>query len=160
MTIDALLGLERMGIEYIDGYPSARYYINDDIVLTHGDKVSQNPGGTAAAILKSAQSSVAFGHIHRRELAAKTLWRNGESRTVTAFCPGCVCRIDGTVPGSKIDQNWQQGFAMVDYDDEGHHIEMVQIENGSAYFGGRYFEAKDYTKQLYELDYFKQLNSK
>ena len=90
-------------------------------------------------------------------MVSKTLWYHGESKVVQAFCPGAVCKIDGTVPGSEEEATWQQGVAFIEYDDYGHNIDFVGINNGSAYYRGKHFLWEDYRNKLYELDYFKNL---
>ena len=148
MTVQNLLGLEGMDIEYVGEYPDGEYYLNPFFSVIHG-KIARQPGATSAAYVGDSQVSVAFGHIHRRELVSKTIWFHGESRVVEGLCPGCVCKIDGTVPGSTKNQNWQQGVAFVEYDDLDYNVDFIPIQDGEAYYRGSYFTARDYTKQLY-----------
>jgi hypothetical protein len=70
-----------------------------------------------------------------------------------AISPGCLCRVDGAVPSvngsTKVDgtpatyyENWQQGIAVVTVDqDDKFHVDLVQIEDGVAWFRGRKFIA-------------------
>jgi hypothetical protein len=135
MSIPGLLGLERMGIRYHGAYPAGEVYLNPRLRLVHGDVARNQPGATARAVLDNAQCSTGYGHIHRLENLTKTVRRGGQTEYVHSFCPGCACHIDGRVPGSKRDNDWQQGFAVIDYDTDGaHHISLVPVENGRAYF--------------------------
>jgi len=70
-----------------------------------------------------------FGHIHRHELAWTTEWKGQERRELCAASGGCLCSVDGGVPGVKDRQNWQQGLILAHYDPNGweHLIEPVRI---------------------------------
>jgi hypothetical protein len=160
LSIPYLLGLDDMEVQYIDDYPSGKYYLNDDLALIHGDVARAAPGATAAAILDKSQISKGFGHIHRRELVSKTLWYHGKPKVLQAFCPGAVCKIDKTVPGATDENTWQQGIAMIEYDDEGFNVDFIAINEGSAYYRGKHFLAEDYRPHLYKLEYFQGMVEK
>lgn len=98
--------------------------------------------------------STIFGHIHRQEIQSKTTFdRNGDIKNM-AISPGCLCRIDGTVPSVKGGQgddgrpvtqyeNWQQGISVVTYKPEGSfHVELVHIDNGKTLYRGQEFISK------------------
>jgi hypothetical protein len=65
-----------------------------------------------------------------------------------AYCPGCVCRIDGAVPGKRKAMNWQQGFALVDVWGDDFTIYDVEVRQGRAVWGGRVYEARDRVEDL------------
>jgi hypothetical protein len=155
MSVESLLGLKDLGIQYIGDYPHGRYPLNDKLHIVHGDLARAQPGATAKGLLEREHKSIAFGHIHRRELVSRNLNANGHPEVITAFTPGCLCRIDGVVPGSKPGQSWQQGIAIVDYDDDNFDEAMIPIKDGYCYFNGSHFVAKDYTRKLHKLDFFK-----
>lgn len=148
MSIDNLLGLSRMGIEYIRGYPDGETWINNNTKCIHGEKVRGQPGQTAAAVVRDANETVIFGHIHKYELASKTIRDRNRVRSITAYAPGCLCHIDGRVPGSNKSNNWQQGAAIVWYNDEESQIQHIDIKNGCAFYNGTIFEGIDYTDNL------------
>lgn len=148
MGIDNLLGLSRMGVSYIEGYPDGDYWLNDTTRIIHGTKVRGGPGQTASAVVKDADETTIFGHIHRHELASRTIRSRKGNHEVVAYSPGCLCHIDGRVPGSSRDNNWQQGAAIVWYDDEQSHIVPVPIRDGVAYFNGSRFTGEDYLPSL------------
>jgi hypothetical protein len=143
-----LMGLSRMGVNYVQGYPNNEVWINDYCRVIHGEKVRGQPGQTAAAVVRDANESTIFGHIHRMELAVKTIPHRGGGRTVTAMSPGCLCKTDGTVPGSSARAQWQQGLAIVWYNETESYIQPVEITNGRAVVGGEMIEACSYTEQL------------
>jgi hypothetical protein len=148
MSVDNLLGLSRMGITYVPGYPNGEVWINQTTRCIHGDKVRAQPGQTAAAVVRDANENTIYGHCHRREMAVKTVPYRGGYRTVTAYSPGCLCHVDGRVPGSKRGDQWQQGAAVVYYDDETASICPIDIFNGRAVFDGKVYEGRDYVEDL------------
>lgn len=143
MSVDNLLGLSRMGIQYVGAYPDAEVWINNSTKAIHGYKVRGEPGKTASAVVRDANETIIFGHIHRRELASKTIVTREGYRTITAFCPGCLCHVDGRVPGSKRTDQWQQGAAIVWYNDEHSTIVPLDIYNGMAVFNGRVYRGRE-----------------
>lgn len=152
MSVPHLLEIDRLGVVYVDAYPAGRTWINDRLCCVHGYKVNSS-GSTAAKVLREERTSVIFGHVHRLESHMATVpVRNGR-RIYAAVSPGCLCRIDGAVPGyaSGIDifgkpaesvPNWQQGMAVVFYEDgdSPFRINTLFIDNGKTEFEGMWFE--------------------
>ena len=153
MSLPFLLRLDEIGVEYIDAYPAGAYWLNDKLRAIHGDKV-RSGGSTAAAYTNNTpQISTIFGHVHRQELQARTVFdRRGPIKSV-AISPGCLCRVDGAVPSvngsTRIDgtpatyyENWQQGVAVVHYKKTGEfYTELVQFDDGKAVFRGKEFKS-------------------
>jgi hypothetical protein len=148
MSVDNLLGLSRNGITYVPGYPNGEVWINQTTRCIHGDKVRGQPGQTAAAIVKDANENTIFGHVHRAELATRTIPGRTGYRTVTAYSPGCLCHVDGRVPGSTRSNQWQQGAAVIWYDDEHASIVPIDIQAGRAVYQGELFQGADYLGDL------------
>lgn len=148
MSVPHLLRLDELGVQYHSGYPAGEVWINDRLVCIHGIKV-RSGGSTASAVVNDSRASTIFGHVHRIELQHKThATRHGPLKTYAAT-PGCLCRVDGAVPSVKsgVDvlgrplqnwENWQQGFAVVTYEegDGPHSIELAHIQDGRAFFRG------------------------
>jgi hypothetical protein len=153
MSLPYLLRLDELGIEYIDAYPAGVHWIADNLRAIHGNKV-RSAGSTAAAYTNSMPHiSTVFGHVHRLEIQSKTTFdRIGKIRSM-AISPGCLCRVDGTVPSVngaigvdgrpvKVAENWQQGIAVIKYKDAGDFfVNLVQIEDGRTVYGGTEFNA-------------------
>lgn len=153
MSIPYLLRLDEIGVEYIDAYPAGAYWITDELRAIHGNKARSN-GSTAAAYTNDTPHiSTVFGHSHRLEIQSRTVFdRNGKIKSM-AVSPGCLCRVDGAVPSvngsTKIDgspatywENWQQGIAVFTIDQNNRFfVELVQIEDGVAWFRGNKFIA-------------------
>lgn len=148
MGLDNLLGLTRMGVIYVPGYPDGEVWLNDTTKVIHGVTVRGGPGQTASAVVRAANETTIFGHIHRNEMASRTIRTRDGLRYVTAYSPGCLCRIDGVVPGSSKDSQWQQGAAVVWYDEEVSHIQPIDIQDGCAFFNGEVFVGRDYVEDL------------
>jgi hypothetical protein len=148
LSVSNLLGLEGLGVAYIGDYPNGEVWLADNLRAVHGATVRAKPGATAGAILDDAQATTIFGHVHRSEMASKTLYGIHGARTVSAFSPGCLCRVDGTVPGVKARNNWQQGIGVVDFNERFVAPTSIPIEQGAAMFGGLTFTGQDYLEQL------------
>lgn len=153
LSVPYLTHMDEYNIEYIPGYPANTFWINEHIKVIHGDKVNSS-GATAQKYLAHEKVSVLFGHIHRIELMAITREDFHGARTVFAGSPGTLARIDGAVPSTKggIDldgrpltkhENWQQGFAVVQYEegDGKFNIEMVPIRDGWCMYHGKEYKA-------------------
>jgi len=149
VSIPALLGLSRMGVKYVGDYPKGRVKLNKHVVLKHGDVARGASGGTAKAVLDKAAHTTGFGHIHRFEHLTKTYWDGEDYRYIQSFSTGCLCKIDGTVPGSKVDADWQQGFSVMNYCENGdHHLEEYPIEGGRVFYKGKIYEEENYVGDL------------
>lgn len=141
--IPNLMGLKDMGIEWVGDYPNGIVWLNDNLVVVHGDGLS------ADKVVQSTDVTTIFGHIHRLEMAVRPVFSRDGARIVTAYCPGFLGLTDGSVPGRKDKQKWSQGFGVVTYTDDGYiNIEHVEINNGVAVFRGEVYEAKNTTADL------------
>lgn len=146
MSVPYLCAFDQLGVEYVDGYPANRHWINERLQVRHGS-ISRSGGSTAKAVSNDERVSTIFGHVHRIETQYKTVNVYGGGRTNFAHTPGCLCRIDGHVPSTKggIDQrtnqpvenyeNWQQGLSVVSYQDGDapFSLEQVYINTMSGY---------------------------
>ena len=114
-------------------------------LLIHGETASGRPLKTADKILEERVTSVVFGHVHRREMATKRT----EAGEVFAASPGCLCRIDGAVPGSTERHNWLQGIVVVDAGPP-MSLSFVAISDGVASFRGKQYHGRDRVDELIE----------
>lgn len=150
MSVDNLIGYSRMGVDYIDSYPDGEVWINDNIKCVHGNVVRGGIGATAKATISNEFASVVFGHIHKIELSTKTIRTRNGVQYMQAFSPGCLCHIDGRVPGATGSEQWQQGIGVIYYDDISSTFVPVPIRDGRAIFNNIVFEGCDYVEQLCE----------
>ena len=127
LSVPYLLGLDELEVDYVGGYPAGEFWINDRLKCIHGQKV-RSSGSTAKAVVSDERESTIFGHIHRIETHYATSGNRAGGRTRLAHSPGCLCRIDGAVPGFKSStdltgrpvtsfEDWQQGLTVVEYQD-------------------------------------------
>ena len=145
MSIQRLLNLDALDIEWVGDYPDGEVWLNDGVRCVHGDKARAVPGGSARAILDASEVSVLFGHIHRAESLTRTRHTRNGASIIKAVCPGCGCRLDGEVPGHTLSQNWSQGLAVAYYDDGVYSsIHSIDVKDGMLVYGGKeYFSLLD-----------------
>lgn len=152
LSMPDLCRMDEHAITYVPGYPASHHWITPRLKVIHGDLVKSN-GSTAHAYLGREKTSVIYGHVHRREYAARTRDDHDGPREVMAATPGCLCRTDGAIPSTKgatdLDgrplyrsEDWQQGVAVVEYRVDGtFDYNNVAIIDGHARWSGRDFGA-------------------
>lgn len=160
MSIPNLLGLPKLNIQYYGNYPANEYWLNDRAVIRHGDTAKKGSGATVSALAKEAISTEVVFHIHRLEMVSKTIHTREGTEIVNQFCPGCLCRIDGSVPGDD-RPNWQQGIGVINYDDKRYiNIEPIPIQDGQALYRDEIYTGNDYTDALRKATTFKDKTGK
>ena len=149
MSVQRLLALHKLGIEWIGGYPDDEDWLNDHICLAHGD-TARSPGNTAKAITGETDCVKIVGHVHRAEMAIRTVHTRDGNKTALCCCVPCLCKANGEVPGSDNRDDWQNGIAIVDYeaDGTGYSIDMIPIVDGVAIWNGQRFEGRDRLEDL------------
>lgn len=75
-------------------------WVNDNLLISHGERARSEGGDTAKSILRDARYSEIYGHIHRIELIHKTVHPRYGAVSYLAHCPGTLARIDGRVPAA------------------------------------------------------------
>lgn len=145
VSVPSLLGLDGLNIHYHD-YPQGKVALNSNLVCIHGETAKGMSGATVSEVVKSARVSTIQGHIHRHEVATKTVWDAFDNYYMyTAASFGCLCKIEpGFVPGMKYRQNWQNGMGIVWYEDDGleqFQTEFVPIIKGRALYCGSVLNA-------------------
>lgn len=143
MSIERLLALHQLHVNYVTGYPDNKKWLNRNVLVRHGDVVRAAPGDSAKAVVMKTAYTTIFGHTHRRELVSRRIASQDGDVIQTAFSPGCACHIDGRCPGSTSDSQWQQGLAVVEYTDDFEAIVPIPIENGRAIYAGRQLQARE-----------------
>jgi hypothetical protein len=159
LSLQSLLRLDDIAkdtgspVRYHDGYPAGRLKLAEgDGYLTplyaiHGERL------TVSAVAKSERQSFVQGHIHRIQDHYETYEVNGDPQVVNAWSPGCLSKIDGTIPSVKGGanakgrpirrmENWTQGVGLVTVMPDGSwEKEIIPIRNGVAIWRGERFEA-------------------
>jgi predicted phosphodiesterase len=153
LSLPYLARMDEHDIEFVPGYPASAFWINDRLRVIHGDKVASG-GSTAHKYLGNEKVSVIYGHIHRREYAARTREDRDGPKEIMAASPGCLATINGAVPSTKggldLDgrpmtrvEDWQQGIGVVTYQ-EGDGMfayHNIAIHDGWAMHAGKEFRA-------------------
>jgi predicted phosphodiesterase len=153
MSLQNLLRLDDFGIKYMDAYPTSHWWVNDQLKCEHGTKVNSSGSTAQKYMAETPHFSRAFGHTHRLEAQSHTTYdRVGKIKSV-AINPGCLCRVDGGVPGvhSAIDakgkpaevfEDWQNGVAVIRFKESGEFFwELVQIEDGVTVYNNQEIRA-------------------
>jgi hypothetical protein len=147
MSVQNLLRLDELGVDYYEGYPQGIVWLNENLACIHG--VNLKPDKTLA----EEDSSQIHGHTHSIYRKSRTRRTYDGSKTITVSSPGCLCRVDGGVPSTKSAtaqdgktvtsvEDWQQGLAVVEtYADGTWSMEQVEINRGVAHYRGRTFTA-------------------
>jgi hypothetical protein len=143
LDLRTLLSLDNLGVKYVDGYPNNEYSPIFSLKFIHGILI--NP----KAMLERVNVTTIHGHTHRVEWQSKTIRSGNKTDVVSIMSPGCLCKIDGTVPGSDNINQWQQGIGIVRYNEYGDvSISPVGISNGVAMYREYRFTGYDQTGLL------------
>lgn len=117
-------GTKKARVEY---WPYGHYVTlaENNLIVTHGFKLSSYSAYTARAHLDRLGKSVIIGHTHRQGV-----YRNSNLRgTHGAWENGCLCRLD---PEFVQFPNWQQGFSMVSVEGNQFYVEQIPILPGPS----------------------------
>jgi len=153
LTPPRLLGLHRLDIEWVGGYPADCDWLNDNTGMSHGERANSGPGDTAKAAVQSSDYTQFFGHCHRQELASRTMHLRGEIRVIQAWAAACLCHIDGRVPAKGTNMQWQNGCLLVDYEPEGRDpptVTPVLFNGPRAIYDRQEFIARDHDAEIAE----------
>lgn len=154
LSVPNLLGLEELGINWVEGYPTeGGTWLGDGIEEEHGTMARKSPGATAGAMVRDRETSSIFGHIHRPELASKMMRTRAGLRPVQSICPGCACLVDGSVPGhNPRNQDWIQGVAIVWFNELAttYDVNLITIHDGIAVYDGALIYGEDPIEELRE----------
>ncbi|MCF8012695.1 MAG: metallophosphoesterase [Clostridiales bacterium] len=142
MSVPNLLDLEGLNIEWRGGYPDSQYWINDNLVAEHGDRVSSVNGKSAGQILDDARESHIFGHTHRLEMATKTCYPRKGPTSYQSVTLGCLCNLGGPTPAKSQRNDWQNGLGVVEFQTGNNpfYIQPIYINDGSMIYKGKVFE--------------------
>lgn len=151
MSIPHLLSLDKLDVEYVAPYGKPFWW--EGVRFHHGSLVRSRGGQTVTAMLGQGHAhSQVVGHIHRREVASRTIPTAEEPgrKTISALSPGCLCRVDDAVPHkagtSQLD--WQHGLGIAYATSSGTSLHLVPIDDGEAVVNGRVLVGEDRVQEL------------
>ena len=160
LTLRRLLRLDELRIEYVGPYGADWWLWDGKVQVTHGNTVRSGGGATAASVVKGLTSaSQVFGHIHRLELACRTVHGPDGEQVLVALSPGCLCRLSGGdgPPGfSDSGRDWQQGIGVAYLHEDRVHMSTVPIHAGSLVWEGEIITGRDRVEELIEATGWEQ----
>ena len=143
MRIEAQLDLDSVRCDYRGPYGSEAIWLSPLHRAGHTFGLKSGGGATAAHVVRLADVSSVYGHDHKRELAVRTVHGPNGPREVVAWSPGCLCRVDGTVPGLDGSPDWQQGLGLWWFNGDEQDVDLVGIERGRMRYGGLVYRGED-----------------
>lgn len=156
MSMERLMGLHSVDVEYKAGHPENAYYICDSLRVIHGMAGGVDPTKFLSKRLETISTSEICGHSHKLAKVYKTDWDREGAHTRYAMCCGCAIDIGGPIPKQRewSSYNWQNGFGVVVYNEDGdskHHTSEVHeiISGKSCFFGGTHFVGRDRQQDLF-----------
>jgi len=145
LSLRNLLDLDSMEIEIIEEYPGGQYWINDNLRVIHGEYVQ------VAKELSNSKVSTIQGHNHRIEKMFKTAHGRDGIEKMFVESLGCLCHIDGRVPGVKKQPNWQQSVILVETMEDFFNTQQIVYHSGRTLYNGELLYGEDNTKEIEEL---------
>lgn len=153
LTLEYLLRLDELGIDYKDGYPNNVHWLEDDLKVVHGTH-AKNLGRSALRYLQHDNTSTIFGHDHRMQIAYKTIRTRDSHKDIVAASAGCLAKTGGNVPSYGFSVNekgalvpgvedWQQGIVTAVHSPKGHDIQLNRISERGIYLNGSYLKGEN-----------------
>ena len=151
MSISALLRLDELGITYHPGYPVGIVWICRNLAAVHGTKLKMSQ------VLSDETVCIVQGHTHKAAIEYKQRRTFDGPALMWAASPGCLCSVNGSVPGLnagiddrtgrsiKRPQDWHQGVACISFDPDGIKMpiyEFAPIKDGELRWRDYIVEAK------------------
>ncbi len=155
VSIPRIMQMDGLHVEYVAPYGMPWWLWRDSapVLLHHGHKYGAKGGQSVAKALQDDPVSSIFGHVHRREMAARVVAdprRLHGSREVFALTPGTIARTDGAVPAASPRVDWQQGLGIIRRVDGVAHESLCPIKAGRVIVDGRVLTARDRLPELRE----------
>jgi len=158
MSMERLMGLSSVDVEYIPHYPDNHFEICETLHVVHGGGGGKDPVKYLSRSLEGIRVSQISGHIHKLAKVYLTDWYGDRHSTRYAASCGCAVKIGGPLPRASRwgSYNWQNGFAYVEYTRGSngtcqHSTDIVEIVGGSkCYFRGHEYTGVDRSGDMYD----------
>jgi hypothetical protein len=134
-SLNKLLDLPSLDINLIEEYPKGTYWLGDTLKVLHGEFTN------ASKELSTSNTSVIMGHLHHLETLSKSVHNREGICQVQVVVHGCLCKIDGTVPGVNTRPSWQQGVVVVEQVSGIDAINHAPIVDGAMIYNGKVYHA-------------------
>jgi len=150
LTVPRLLRLDDLGITWggVYGEKGSIYWLWDRVKVHHGKAVRAGGGKTSASVVSSALHSEVFGHVHKLELACRTVTGPGSQRLVQVMSPGCMCDISGNVPAFHNPPDYQQGIGLAYLEGDSVTLHPVAVVGGTLVYGGRVYHGRSREEEI------------
>lgn len=137
LDIRALLSLDALGIEWVEGKGKEAYSEYGAVKVGHFDRVNQHAGYTAKLLLDKHSTSLVQAHTHR---LADVYRRYPGGRSVVGTESGCLCELD---PEYVSDPDWMHGLVVVTKECDGNrfHVQPVAITDYRALYNDVLYSA-------------------
>lgn len=144
LAVRELCRLDESGVTYLDGYPANDYWFQPNVRVVHGTYTGKS---APDKYLAEGVTSI-WGHTHAAHFSHRTL---ADGRRIYALSAGCLCSVNGEVPGTMTGYNfdgpvrrpvnWDQGVLVGRGDGVQFWPELVPIVDGAAMFRGERLSA-------------------
>ena len=154
LSLQKLLHLDSLSVEYVGPYGADFWLWKDSphpVRITHGRTHGSGGGATVAKVLREADYSRVFGHVHRREMASRTVHGPQGHYERFALTPGCMCRLDDVVPAVAERMDWQQGLGVLRRVGDVVLPELIPIVEGTCTINGKVIEAGDRVPEIAQM---------
>jgi len=147
MSLPFLLRLGELDIKYVEAYPAATDWDNDQTRNIHGTRANSKGSTMGQYVHELPHINTWAGHTHRAEIVYRTvIGPRGEAIESYAANPGCLALTDGSVPSvhgsigsdgrpAKVVEDWQQGLGVLYYNDTEDWPNVYRIRNGAVVIG-------------------------
>tara|TARA_A100001388_G_scaffold275162_1_gene260139 strand:+ start:1098 stop:2360 length:1263 start_codon:yes stop_codon:yes gene_type:complete len=138
LSVERLLHLDELGITYVKPYGTPLWLW--DVMLHHGYIVRGSGGKTVSSILGNTTHHHIVGHIHRREIASRSIETPEGRKEIHAMSPGCLASLErGGVPAGKgrPGVDWQHGLGVIYRHNNVSHLHCIPILDGVCVVNGK-----------------------
>lgn len=150
LSVPRLLALQDLGVQWVGGYPDDLSWLGEAVECRHGHIARQKDLTTVTALLERATSHRVCGHIHRDEMVSRRPPLATDTRSITAYCPGCACWTDGRIPGSTSMSNWRNGTGIIDWHGQDASFYHLPMNDGVVVWDGNVYIGSDDVSELQE----------
>lgn len=122
--------LPDLDVETVQPYGERFRFLGGQGVATHGEHTGPTAGKRTREHIEARV--VVHGHTHHRYALPDLMDTARGKRERVTFSPGCLCRVDGIVPGRTAHSNWQQGVGVIRWHprDERLSVSLHSIDRG------------------------------